>query len=149
MSGLIPKINRGSLMYPQRDLFDRFFEEVNLPTLFTEEKEWTPSFDISETDDNFIVTAELPGMDAKDVQVTLTNGILTVKGERKHEKEEKEQNYHLKEMRVGSFSRSIRLPGDVKTEEVNATYKNGVLKLTLPKAETEKVKKIVSILFFQ
>lgn len=126
-------------MYPHRDFFDRFFEEFNLSPFFAEEKEWSPSFDIAETDDNFIVTAELPGMDAKDVHVTLTHGILTVKGERKHEKEE---NYHLKEMRVGSFSRSIRLPSDVKTEEVNVTYKNGLLKLTLPKAETEKVKKI-------
>ena len=142
MFGLIPKINRGGLMYPGRDFFDRFFEEFNSPACFAEEKEWNPSFDVSETDDNFMVTAELPGMDAKDVHVTLTNGILTVKGERKHEKEEKEKNYYLKEMRVGSFSRSIRLPGDVKTEDVNATYKNGVLKLTLPKAETEKVKKI-------
>jgi HSP20 family protein len=142
MFDLIPKINKGSLMYPGRELFDRFFEDLNLPIFFAEEKEWIPSFDIAETDDNFIVTAELPGMDAKDVHVTLTNGILTVKGERKHEKEEKEKNYHLKEMRGGAFYRSVRLPGDVKTEKVNAIYKNGVLKLTLPKAETEKVKEI-------
>ncbi len=142
MYGLMPRIRHRELMRPQGDLFDRFFEEINLPKLFSEEKEWTPSFNISETDDNIIVEAELPGLDAKDVDVTLTNDILTVKGERKEEKEEKEENYYLKESHYGSFCRSIRLPNEVKAEDIDATYKNGVLKLTLPKAETERVKKI-------
>jgi HSP20 family protein len=142
MYGLIPRIRDRELMRPYGDLFDRFFEDLNLPKLFSEEKEWTPSFDISETDDNIIVEAELPGMDAKDVNVTLTNGILTVKGERKQEEEKKEENYYLKESHYGSFCRSIRLPSEIKTEEIDATYKDGVLKLTLPKAEPEKAKRI-------
>ena len=127
MLGLIPRTRNNEVLHPQWDVFDRFFEDFNLPTLFSEPKEWVPSFDISETDDNIIVRAELPGMDVKNINVTLTNGILTVKGERKDEKEKKEENYHLKETRYGSFSRSIRLPSEVKTEKIDATYKNGVL----------------------
>ena len=142
MYGLIPRITDRELMHPHWDLFDRFFEGFDLPKLFSEEKEWTPTFNVSETDDNIIVEAELPGLDAKDVNVTLTNDILTVKGERKEEKEEKEENYYLKESHYGSFCRSIKLPSEIKTEEIDATYKDGVLKLTLPKAEPEKARKI-------
>lgn len=142
MFGFIPKIRGGEVVRPRCDLFERFFEDFDMPELFSEKKEWNPSFDISETDDNIIVKAEVPGMDAKDINITLTNGVLTVKGERKDEKEDKDESYYLKESRHGSFCRSMKLPHEVKTEEVNATYKNGVLKLVLPKAETEKVKKI-------
>jgi HSP20 family protein len=89
-----------------------------------------------------VVTAEIPGIDAKDLDVTLSDGILTVKGEKKQEKEDKGENYHRVERSYGSFHRSFRIPEKVESEKVDASYKDGVLKLTLLKAETSEPKKI-------
>jgi len=89
-----------------------------------------------------LISAELPGIDIKDVDITLSDGLLTVKGEKKHEKEDKGEDYHRIERRYGSFNRSFRIPGKVDTDKVDANYKNGILKLTLPKAEESKTKKI-------
>ncbi|MBL7212296.1 MAG: Hsp20/alpha crystallin family protein [Desulfobacteraceae bacterium] len=110
--------------------------------MFEDGKTWVPAFDISETENEYVVTAELPGIDAKDIDVTLSDGVLTVKGEKKQEKEDNGESYHRVERSYGSFQRSFRIPEKVETETVDAAYKDGVLKLTLKKAEETKPKKI-------
>ena len=101
-----------------------------------------PAFDVSETEEEFIVKAELPGVDPKDVEVNLTGNVLTVKGEKKAEREEKKADLYRVERSFGSFSRSFSLPGDVRTDDVKATYKDGILNLRLPKTEPTKKKAI-------
>jgi HSP20 family protein len=95
--------------------------------------EWSPKVNVSETEKEVLVTAELPGIEEKDVEVTLDNGVLAIKGEKKAEKEEKNKNYHRIERSYGSFVRSIALPHEVEEEKVEATFKNGVLTVKLPK----------------
>ena len=107
-----------------------------------EGEEWLPSLDVSETKGDLVVKAELPGIDPKDIDISLNEGILIIKGEKKQEKEEKEEGYHLIERSYGSFTRLIRLPREVQNEKINASYKNGVLKITLPKSEEAKKKEI-------
>jgi HSP20 family protein len=122
-------------------LWDSFFEER--PRRRGEEiGEWLPSLDVSETKGDLVVKAEIPGIDPKDIDISLTNDLLTIKGEKKQEKEEKEENYHLIERSYGSFTRSIRLPKEVQSDKINASYKNGLLKITLPKSEEAKKKEI-------
>ena len=105
--------------------------------------EWVvPSLDLSETKDNFVVKAEVPGMDAKDISISLTGDVLTIKGEKKQKKEEKEEDYHVVERCYGSFSRSIRLPAEVESGKVEASYKHGILRITLPKSERVKAKEV-------
>jgi HSP20 family protein len=104
--------------------------------------EWLPSLDVSETKNDLIVKAELPGLDPKEIDISVVDGNLTIKGEKEQEKEEKEENYHLVERSYGSFARSIRLPRDVQSEKISASFKNGILKITLPKSEEAKKKEI-------
>jgi len=132
----------GTGLAPNRKLFDRFFDDWGLETIFGEDKEWVPAFDIAENEKDYTVTAELPGIDIKDVDITLSEGILTVKGEKKQEKEEKSEGYHRIERRFGSFNRSFRIPGKVEADKIDASYKDGVLKVVLPKAEGTETKKI-------
>ena len=101
-----------------------------------------PAFDISENEKEYILTAELPGIDAKDLDITLSEGVLTVKGEKKQEKEDNGENYHRVERIYGSFQRSFHIPEKVQTDKVDATYKDGILKLRLKKDEKREVKKI-------
>jgi len=124
------------------EVFDRFFDDFNPISMFKEKDEWLPAFDISENDKEYVVTAELPGMEVQDIDVTLSDGILTVKGEKKQEHEDKSEDYHRIERRYGSFHRSFRIPGKIKTEGVGANYKDGILRLTLPKTEESETKKI-------
>ncbi len=121
-------------------LWDSFFEER--PGRRVEEREWLPSLDVSETKNDIVVKAEVPGMDPKDIDISLSNGVLTIKGEKKQEREEKEEDYHLIERSYGTFARSIQLPVEVQSNKVNASYKNGILKVTLPKSEEAKIKEI-------
>jgi HSP20 family protein len=122
-------------------LFNRFFEgwPLRLPT---REGEWAPSVDVSETAKEVVVRAEIPGMDPKDMDVSVHGNVLTMRGERKQEHEEKGENIHRIERSYGAFSRSLQLPADVNAEKVKATYKDGVLKINLPKTKEESVKKI-------
>jgi len=106
------------------------------------EGEWAPSVDVAEADTEVVVTAELPGVKQEDVEVTITNDILTLKGEKKEEKEIKKENYHRVERSYGSFQRSISLPAGVQGDKAKAGYKDGVLKVTVPKAEAAKPKQI-------
>jgi len=127
---------------PDIDLFDRMFDNWNVPSLWSEESVVVPAFDISETEKEYVISGEIPGIEPKDLEVTLNDGILTVKGEKKQESEEEEENYHRVERHYGSFQRSFRLPENIKRDDLDATYKDGILKLTLPKSEESKVKKI-------
>ena len=95
----------------------------------------TPVIDVTETDKEIVVTAELPGLDEKDFEVTVAGDVLTIKGEKKAEHEEKNGDAYYMERRFGSFSRSVRLPFEVKDEQVDATYDKGVLTIRLPKPE--------------
>jgi HSP20 family protein len=122
-------------------LFDRFFDWRPFD-LTIREGEWMPAIDVSETGKEIVVKAEIPGMEAKDIDISLNGRVLTLKGEKKTEQEEKEENYHRVERRYGSFSRSFNLPADVDSAKVKATYKDGVLKLNLPKTKEQTVKKI-------
>ena len=143
MNALIPRLRRHHWMGDtRRDWFDRFFEDFTMPSVFSEGTGFSPAFDVSETDDQLTVKAELPGIAEKDIDISISDGILTVKGEKKHEKEEENARYHTVERRYGSFSRTMRLPDDVDTERVDATFKDGILKLTLPKIEASKPRKI-------
>jgi HSP20 family protein len=104
--------------------------------------EWIPSLDVSETKNELVVKAEVPGLDPKDIDISLSDGLLTIRGEKKQEKEEKEANYHLVERSYGSFTRSVQLPKEIQSEKISASYKNGILKITLPKSEEAKKKEV-------
>ena len=122
-------------------LWDRFFPEKP----FTEgylTHEWLPSIDLTETKDNLLVKAELPGLEAKDVEVSLTDDILTIKGEKKEEKEEKNEHHFFVERYTGTFERRIKLPTLVKTNAIDAKFDRGVLTISLPKSEEGKKKAI-------
>ena len=122
-----------------RDEMDRVFERFEqgwprLPAVFRRDVSITiPELDVRENTNSIVVEAELPGVDEKDVTVTLANGILTIKGEKKHEKEEKAENYHMTERSFGSFERAIRLPDSVDDVKVEAKFDKGVLKVTAAK----------------
>jgi HSP20 family protein len=88
------------------------------------------------------VKAELPGMDSKDIDISLSDGTLTIKGEKKQEKEEKKSDYHFIERSYGAFTRSIQLPKQVQRDKISTSYKNGLLRITLPKSEEAKKKEI-------
>lgn len=122
-------------------LWDSFFEGGR-GRRSREGGEWLPSLDVTETKGDLVVRAELPGMDSKDIDISLNEGVLTIKGEKKQEKEEKEEGYHLIERSYGSFTRSVRLPKDIESDKISASFKNGVLKVVLPKTEEAKKKEI-------
>ncbi|MGO8762570.1 MAG: Hsp20/alpha crystallin family protein [Desulfobaccales bacterium] len=104
--------------------------------------EFAPAVDVTETADAIVVKAEVPGMDAKDINISVTGDVLTIKGEKKSEREEQEENYHVVERSYGSFSRSLSLPGAVKLDKIEAKYDKGVLTVTCPKKEEVKPKAI-------
>ena len=127
------------------DEFDNMFE--NFLSIKRREPElvhfdWRPVTNFKEDEENYIMEAEIPGMKKDDIKITLKDGILTVSGERKEEKEKKEKHSHLVERSYGSFCRSFALPTDVKEDKIDASYKDGILKVTVPKAEEVKAKEI-------
>ncbi|MBP7830806.1 MAG: Hsp20/alpha crystallin family protein [Kiritimatiellae bacterium] len=121
------------------ELFDGFLREFGgpgLPSLRGERTEGrvSPKFEVAETDEVVQVTAELPGLDEKDIQVSLDENVLTVKGEKKQEREEKNKSYYLSERSYGQFQRVIPLPAGIEADKVKAQFKKGVLNITLPKS---------------
>ena len=100
--------------------------------------EWAPSMDVSETKDSPIAKLEGPGMDPRDIQISLQENLLTIKGEKRQDQEEKEEHYHRVERTYGMFARSVRLPVTVDAGKVVASFKNGLLTVTLPKTPTSK-----------
>jgi HSP20 family protein len=103
---------------------------------------WLPAVDIRETGDALSLLVELPGLKREDVEITLENGVLTVKGERKFEKDVKEENYHRIERTYGAFARSFTLPRNVQPDKVKAGFEDGVLRIDLPKSEEAKPRRI-------
>jgi len=103
---------------------------------------WTPAVDIAEHDEQYLVKVELPGVNKEDVKITLENNILTIRGEKKQEKETRKESYHRVERSYGSFQRSFTLPTTIKSDKIDAAYKDGILQITLPKAEEAKPKQI-------
>jgi HSP20 family protein len=108
----------------------------------TEELGWTPSVEVYEKGDNFVVRAELPGMKKEELDISVLGDTVTIKGERKTESEVKEEDYYRCELCYGKFSRSVALPTAVEAGKVEANYENGILQITLPKAKEAKPKKI-------
>jgi HSP20 family protein len=129
------------------DLFNDFFGGFDLGlSRFGSRFMTAPSIDMSETDEDIRITADLPGMDERDIQVTLENDILTIKGEKKQEQEEKKQNYHMVERSYGQFQREISIPVGVDREKIKATFKKGVLNVILPKTpEAKSTQKRIAI----
>lgn len=104
--------------------------------------DWVPSVDISETDAAYVVKGEIPGVKKEDVKVTVQNGMLTIQGERKQEKEEKGKKFHRVECSYGNFVRSFRVPDDADENKIKADFKDGMISVTLPKSEKAKSKTI-------
>jgi len=144
ISSLVPWRGRQELTGLRKDmdrLFDRFFEDW--PVRFRPtDGHWAPSVDVSETAKEVIVKGELPGMDPKDIDVAVSGNVLSIRGERKKEQEEKGENFHRVERSYGAFARSIRLPVEVDGNKVKASYKDGVLSISLPKTKDTATKKI-------
>ena len=125
------------------DLFDRYTSKLGWPSLGREAfstTEWSPKVDISETDQAFTIKAELPEVRKEDIKVNIENGTLSISGERKQEKEEKDKKFHRVERFYGSFMRSFTLPDNVDASQIKAEYKDGMLNLSLPKTAENKPK---------
>ena len=110
-----------------------FNEDWNFPV--RDLRQWAPAIDVEETDKHYRITADIPGLTKKDVKVNITNNILTISGERKTVNDSEKDHYHYRERHYGSFSRSFNLPETVKEDDVSASFKNGILAITLPKHE--------------
>jgi len=119
--------------------FDDFFGERQTEMI---QGNWLPAVDVSETETEMVVRAELPGMTEGDIELSLQDNVLTLKGEKKQEQHEEKENYHRVERSYGSFTRSFTLPANVQQADIKATFKDGVLQIALPKAEEAKAKKI-------
>ncbi len=136
MRVLMPWTGMAAVRREMDRLFDRFLE----PRWDELEgvKEWWPKIDMSETKDAIVVKAEIPGVEQNDIQVLLQEQILTIKGEKRHEKEEKDEHFHRVERSYGAFTRTVTLPVAADAEKVSATFKDGVLTVTLPKTPAAK-----------
>jgi HSP20 family protein len=141
MFDLVPFRRRGDDVPATRierevnDLFQRFMGDLWTPMTRRISRSFTPTVDISETDTDVIVTAEVPGMTADDFTVDLSGDILTIRGEKKTESEETGKHYHRVERSYGSFCRSFTLPDYAKADSIDASYKDGILTLKIPKEE--------------
>jgi HSP20 family protein len=128
-----------------RDRMNRLFEDMSGRK--GEEKElmtssWSPSVDIYETENEVVLTAEIPGVDEKDVEIKVEDNNLTLRGERKFEKETKEENYHRIERSYGSFFRSFSLPSYIDQDKIEAEHENGILKIKMPKKPELRPRKV-------
>lgn len=129
-----------------RDRMNRLFEDLVSSPKFEEsdiiQSTWSPAVDIYETENELVLTAELPGVDEKDVEIKVEDNTLSLRGERKFEKETREENYHRIERAYGSFYRSFSLPNYVDQEKISAEYENGLLKVRMPKKPEVKPRKV-------
>jgi HSP20 family protein len=133
------------VMNMQREInkmFDNFFHGGTVDDGSFGTSLWTPAVDVAEHQDAYQVKVELPGVSKDDVKVTMQDNILTIRGEKKQEKESKSSNYHRVERSYGSFQRYFTLPTSVKHDKIEASYKDGILTIALPKAEEAKLKQI-------
>lgn len=132
-------------MSTMRNTLDRLFNErlFDMPLMWERNPEsMSLALDVAEETDKYIVKASVPGVKPEEVEITVTDNVLTIKGETKEDTEIKEENYHLRERRYGSFMRSVTLPAPVNADKIEAVHENGVITLTLPKSESVKPKKI-------
>jgi HSP20 family protein len=135
-----PFSNLSSLRRDMDRLWDRFFGEERGLTSW--KGDWSPTINLTETNNKLVVKTELPGVDPKNVDISVSGDMLSITGEKKEEKEEQDEHYYLMESSYGSFSRSVRLPVEVNEDKIKANYKDGILKITLPKAKEAKKKSI-------
>lgn len=133
---------KGGLTSLRREMDDLFNEDWDLCPRVPRKETWAPAINLEETDNELIVTADVPGIDPKDLDISLDNNILTIKGEQKEEKEEKKKNYHRVERAYSALQRSIMLPSEVDSSRISAKNKNGVVTITMPKTAESKRKKI-------
>jgi HSP20 family protein len=130
-------------MMTLREAMDRLFDDAFTRPISLRDGGWTsPAVDMYQTDDEVVVRAALPGFKADEVQINVTGEVLTLRGETKHEEEKKDKAWHIREHRWGSFERSIALPTEVTADKAVADFENGILTITLPKAEEVKPKTI-------
>ncbi len=120
------------------DMFDRFRREFYSPDVFRGTDEFSPRVEVKETDENILISAEIPGMNEKDINVTLRDNSLIIEGEKRSERQKEDKGYYRSEFSYGSFYRSIPLLAEVDANKVDATYKNGILDVTLNKLEETK-----------
>ncbi|MEE9910582.1 MAG: Hsp20/alpha crystallin family protein [Deltaproteobacteria bacterium] len=131
-----------SLQNQMNSLFDDFFSgfDVAQRSLAGRFGAFMPSIDVKESDKDFTIHAELPGVDEKDVEVTVTHDAVTIKGEKKEEKEDKGKNYYYMERSYGSFNRTIPLATEIDASKAEASFKNGILNIAIPKSQSAKDK---------
>ncbi len=137
---------------PNRDIFslrnrnNHMFDDLFYPNRRGDEEltvwNWKPVVDIYDNEHNFVINAELPGVDKKDIVIDVKDRLLTLKGERSSEKEVKEDKYHRRERAYGSFERVFTLPAEIDPDNIKADYKDGILKIDIPKPEEQKPKQI-------
>jgi HSP20 family protein len=131
-------------MMTLRDAMDRLFDDAFTRPLSIRDG-WsmsTPAIDMYQTDNEVVVKASIPGIKAEEVQINVTGDVLTLKGEARHEEERKDRAWHIREHRVGSFERSVPLPTAVKSDQAEAVFEDGILTITLPKADEVKPRTI-------
>jgi HSP20 family protein len=130
-------------MMTLREAMDRLFDDAFTRPINLRDGGWSaPAVDMYQTDDEVVVRAALPGFKADEVQINVTGDVLTLRGEVRQQEEQKERAWHIREQRWGSFERSLTLPTDVKADQAAADFENGILTITLPKAEEVKPKTI-------
>ncbi len=138
----LPTMRRRTDQTPSNPIWDLMEDFRDSPFSLTREAVVVPALEMKEDDSEVTVRAELPGIDPKEVDVSLERGYLTIKGEKKQEKKQEKENYLHVETSYGSFSRTIPVPADIDPDKVRAGYKKGVLTITLPKKETAKPRRV-------
>jgi HSP20 family protein len=123
-------------------MLDEFFAPANAGEAGASLWSWNPAVDVYDKDDHIVIQAELPGVDKKDVAVDVKDGMLTIKGERSSDNEVKEEKFYRRERVYGKFERSFALPENVDPDQIKAEYKDGILKIEIPKTEDQKPKQI-------
>jgi len=131
-----------SLRHQMNHLFDDVFKPVVRGDSRLSMRDWNPRVDIYDNDENIVIKAELPGIDRKDIVIDVKDGVLTLKGERSFDNEIKEEKYYCRERTFGKFERVFRLPAKVDPEKISADYKDGILKIDIPKPEEQQPKQI-------
>ena len=129
-------------MMTLREAMDRLFDDAFTRPLGQSGVSGMPAIDLYQTDNEVVVKASLPGLKPDDVQITITNGVMTLRGEFKQDEDHQEATYHIREHRSGSFERALTLPVDVQSDKAKAEFEDGMLTVTLPKAEAVKPRTI-------
>lgn len=120
------------------DLFESFLDSFNSLSNVN----WSPVVDLDETNNEYVLHAELPGMNKKDINISVENDVLTISGEKRERVKNKEANCHISEINFGKFSRSFRLPAPIETDKIEAKWENGILTVHIPKSDVAKARKI-------